>query len=175
MRKIFVITLILLLQPVVMGDIITGGVEMSVDTAREEVVSGQKARFDYMNVKNNLTDRNYRENQSKLLKGITELNDRKLGRFSDGSYAVMYYDDPKNTYYYSPDGILTHNEVKTDTNYPFKAYKYKTDGTLENQSLKVSPQETFIFNKNGKLIAHWLGENCFDENNNIIMTRKIKG
>jgi len=173
MKKIFTLFLILMIQPSVWAGIITGGVEMSVDSAREEVFEDNSAGFDYIDVKNNLTDRNYRENKSKLLKGITSLNDRKLGQFSDGSYGIMYYDNPLKTYYYSPEGVLTHIEVKTGTLYPLKANKYKTDGTLENRSLKASENETFIFAPNGKLIAHWLGNKCYDENNNVIMTRKI--
>ena len=40
-------------------------------------------------------------------------------------------------------------------------------------SLRVSKDETFIFNKSGKLLAHWIGNNCYDENNSVIMTREI--
>lgn len=146
---------------------------MSVEQAREEVLSTAKEKPDSSNLANNFQDPKYEENQSMLLKGITELSDRKLARFSDGSYAVMYYNDKKNTYYYAPDGTLTHNQIKTGENYPYKAYKYSTDGKLVNLSLKVSETETFIFNNSGKLLAHWVGENCYDEEGNIIMTRKI--
>ena len=38
---------------------------------------------------------------------------------------------------------------------------------------RVSDKESFIFSPNGKLLAHWLGNNCYDEYNHIIMTRKI--
>lgn len=153
--------------------IITGGVEMTVEDARGELLSGNKETLNKQNIINNFKDPKYEENQAMLLKGITELKDRKLGKFSDGSYAVMYYNDRKNTYYYSQDGTLTHNETRTGIEYPYRAYKYSTNGKLVNMSLKVSEYETFIFTPSGKLIAHWQGENCYDEDNNIIMTRKI--
>ena len=38
--------------------------------------------------------------------------------------------------------------------------------------LRVSKEETFIYNPQGKLIAHWLGTNAYDEGGNVIMTRK---
>lgn len=172
MKKFICIVFCLFFPLSVCAQIITGGVELSVQDARQEVLSSNRAFINPQNIKNNFIDPNYKENKSMLLKGITELKDRKLGKFSDGSYAIMYYSDVKNTYYYSPEGILTHNEVKSEINYPFKSYRYTPAGDLVNMSLKVSEDETFIFTPNGKLIAHWIGQNCYDENNNIIMTRK---
>lgn len=174
MNKIIVIFLTCFLTCLpVYSKIITGGVEVSVEDARGEVLSGERETLNQQKIINNFKDPKFNENQSMLLKGITELNDRKLAKFSDGSYAVMYYDDRKNTYYYSSDGTLTHNEIRTGTEYPYKAYKYSTNGELVNMSLKVSEKETFIFTPKGKLLAHWLGEYCYDEDKNIIMTRKI--
>ena len=40
-------------------------------------------------------------------------------------------------------------------------------------TLRVSENETFIFSPLGKLIGHWVSANCYDENGNIIMKRKI--
>ena len=40
-------------------------------------------------------------------------------------------------------------------------------------SMRVSENETFIFSPLGKLLGHWLNENCYDESKNVIMTRKI--
>lgn len=56
--------------------------------------------------------------------------------------------------------------------YPYKTYKYTPDGRLVNMSLRVSKGETFIYTPDGNLLAHWVGANAFDENGNIIMTRK---
>lgn len=108
-----------------------------------------------------------------MLKGSTELSDRTLAYFSDGSYGVNYNDDKIHVWYYKNDGTLMYAEEKTALDYPYKTYKYTPNGDLVNMSLRTSEEETFIFNKSGKLIAHWIGKNCFDEQNNIIMTRKI--
>lgn len=164
----FLILYFLIIIPV-QAEFITGGVEMSVDNAREEVFSS----IPESPISSGSSDILFGENKSNLLKGITNLKDRKLGKFSDGSYAVMYYENPKNTYYYSANGDLLYTEVKTDARYPYKAFKYNSNGKLVNRSLKASPNETFIFSVSGKLLAHWVGEKCFDENNNVIMTRRI--
>ena len=107
-----------------------------------------------------------------MLKGKTELKDRILALFSDNSYAVMYKDDELHVWYYSANGQLTHYEIKDGTNYPYKSYKYNIDGKLINMGLRVSKGETFIFNPNGKLIAHWIKNNGYDEYGNIILKRK---
>ena len=39
--------------------------------------------------------------------------------------------------------------------------------------LRVSKRETFLYSPNGELIAHWIGPNGYDENGQIIMTRKF--
>ena len=108
------------------------------------------------------------------MKGHAEIKDRVLAQFSDSSYAVMYYDNPLYVWYYSPEGVLTHIEVKDGTNYPYKSYKYDTDGKLVNMGLRVSKEETFIFDPSGKLIAHWLKDKGYDENGKVIMKRRYK-
>ena len=169
---IFLILYFLIIIPV-QAEFITGGVELSVDSAREEVLANTPDLPVRVEICIGNTDSNFYENKSNLLKGVTSMKDRKLGKFSDGSYAVMFYDNPRKTYYYSQSGDLLYTEIKTDTKYPYKAFKYRSDGSLVNRSLKVSPTETFIFSVSGKLIAHWVGEKCLDENGNVIMTRKI--
>lgn len=155
------------------AEIITGGIEYNTNSARAELLNTKRPDVSAELLKSNITDSNFSENTNFLLKGITDLQDRTLGLFSDKSYAVIYKDNPTYVWYYNPSGVLTHSEVKTGLEYPCKTFKYTPDNRLVNMSLRVSKQETFIYNPNGKLIAHWLYNNCYDENNNIIMTRKI--
>ena len=123
---------------------------------------------------NEISDINNSENKSMLLKGVTDLKDRKLAKFSDGSYGVIYKNNPLNVLYYSPDGRLTHKEIKSSLNYPYETYKYKLTGELENKTYRVSEDETFIYSASGKLLAHWLGGNCYDAVGRLIMTRRIE-
>lgn len=123
---------------------------------------------------NEISDINNSENISMLLKGVTDLKDRTLAKFSDGSYGIIYKSEPNFVLYYSSDGILTHKEVKTSLEYPYKTYKYKVNGQLENMTYRVSEGETYIYSPNGKLLAHWLGNYCYDEVGNVIMTRQIE-
>lgn len=166
------ISLFFLVVPV-QASFITGEVEYSVTQARNDVFQDSSIRFDFNMIKENLFDKNYRDNIVSLFQGQTSLNDRTLAQFSDGSYAVIYNDKPKEVFYYSIDGILTHTELKDGLVYPYKTIKYSTNGERVNRTLRLSEGETFIFNDSGKLLAHWVGRNCYDENNNIVMTRQI--
>ena len=63
-------------------------------------------------------------------------------------------------------------EKKSGTSYPYKTYKYNTAGKLVNMSLRVSKAETFIYDKNSKLIAHWLYDKAYDSEGNVVMKRR---
>jgi len=173
MKKVVLIFLISFFPLQVCAKVITGEIRYDVNSARNEVMNVSQTDFDKQNIKNYIVDLNGKKNISNILKGQTVLIDRTLAYFSDGSYGVVYKNNPKNVYYYNSSGILTHNEIRDSLEYPYKSLKYDTAGNIVNRTLRVSEYETFIFNNSGELIAHWYGENCYDENNNIIMSRKI--
>ena len=52
-----------------------------------------------------------------------------------------------------------------------KLYDKYIDGTLDSTTISISKDEQFVFDKNKKLLAHWIGKNCYDENGHLIMTR----
>ena len=142
------------------AQIITGEVEYNAESAREEAFSSPIKRFGIDSIRNYLIDSNNLENLNNLYQGNTELKDRKIGKFSDGSYGVQYYDDPMYSWYYSSNGRLINFTYKDSEEYPCKITKYKPDGSVANQGYRVSEKESFIFTPEGKLLAHWLGENC---------------
>ena len=176
MKKLLVIWVLLICTAGIScaDEVLTGGVEYTTDIAREELLQKTPLKPDGLSVLTNIADENYKENKTLLLKGQAEIKDRVLAEFSDNSYAVMYHENPLYVWYYSPEGILTHIEVKDGTNYPYKSYKYDTEGNLVNMGLRVSKEETFIFDKSGKLIAHWLKDKGYDENGKVIMKRRYK-
>lgn len=151
---------------------ITGGVEYSAQDALVELRNNIPAT-DFFLTSKNYVDTNNKENYSALLKGVTKLNDRTLGLFSDDTYAVNYYNDPKHVWYYDKSGVLINTEIKSDLTYPYRTYKFTPEGELVNMSMRVSEGETFIFSPLGKLLGHWVNEKCYDESGKVIMTRKI--
>ena len=152
--------------------IVEGGVEYNQERAAEEVFRTPPNTLSFNFVSKHFIDTDYSDNIQALQAGIKELKDRRVGSFSDGSYGVMYYDDPLYSWYYSYSGRLINFTERSSVDYPCKITKYKPDGTVANTGLKVSENESYIFSPQGKLLAHWLGNLCYDEFNNVIMTRK---
>ena len=173
MKKFLVISFIFIFSACTNATVITGGVKYDINRAKNEILSTQPPSTPSQLLRNNIIDTNNSSNKNALLNGITELKDRKLAKFSDGSYAVLYYDNPFYSFYYSESGKLISYTYKTSQNYPCKFKKFKPDGSLINTGYRVSEQESFIYSPEGKLLAHWLGNKCFDGNNNLIMTRQI--
>ena len=173
MKKIYIFLLFIFTLTTANAKIITGEVSYTLNSARNEVMSQTPKPVSSEVLRANIYDTNNRENKTTLLQGKTEVKDRILAYFSDGSYGVMHKNNPTYVFYYNDGGILTHTEVKDSLKYPYKTYKYNTTGKLINMTLRVSENETFIFKPTGELIAHWINDKCYDENNNIIMTRNI--
>jgi len=174
MKLLFIPIILISLSLCTNAAIITGQVEYTEQSAKEELLNTIPASIPKEQFRANIFDYDNTENTYLLLKGQTELKDRTLARFSDGSYAVMYYNDKMHVWYYTQDGRLTHSEVKTSEDYPYKTYKYNTSGKLINMSLRPSKDETFIYSPDGKLIAHWLKNKCYDQSGKVIMTRKYE-
>lgn len=173
MKKLIIIISILFLPMASFADIITGGVEYTASEAQDIILQDKPKPMNVELLKNNYLDSDKDENIQNMLKGFTDLKDRTLAYFSDGSYGIVYKDKPLTVLYYGQNGVLTHTEERTSTIYPYKSYKYDTKGNLVNMTFRVSESETFIFSNSGNLIAHWKGENCYNPDGKIIMTRKI--
>jgi len=167
-----IIFLVILFILPVNAEILQGGVSYDVNSARQELLDGISYTIESKYINNYYHDEEYNQNVEYILKGMTELKDRTLAYFSDSTYAVLKKDNPYFVYYYNSRGTLLYIEKKDGLNFPYKAYKYDTSKKLINMSLRVSKGETYIYNSNGKLIAHWLNDKAYDENNNVIMKRK---
>ncbi len=174
MKKFLLLLFTLFLCMPVHSQILNGEVKYTDTEAQRLVLENTPPEISQTLIQNNFYDINKSENSTAILQGYTSIKDRILGHFSDGSYAIKYLDNPKYVWYYNSEGILTHTEKQTSSDYPYKTYKYNTRGQLINMTLRVSEDETFIFTPSGTLIAHWVGKNCFDKNGNIIMTRNIE-
>lgn len=173
MKRLIILFLILFIPSSAMSAVITGGVEYTASDAQEIILQDAPKPLNVEFLKNNYLDNNNAENLQNMLKGFTDLNDRTLAYFSDGSYGVVYKNNPLTVLYYGRNGVLTHTEERTSLNYPYKSYKYDTKGHLVNMTFRVSEGETFIFNNSGNLIAHWKGENCYNPEGKVIMTRRV--
>ena len=167
------IIVIILSEPCFAELLLQGETEYNVYTALGEVQNHFKPKINLIKFKPFLLDYNYDENLTALYKGIVELKDRELALFSVGTYGVVYKNDPLHAYYYSNNGILEFVDIRSARQYPYKSYQYDMSGNLVNMGLRVSKSEAYLYTPNGKLVAHWVGENGYDEKGYLIMKRKF--
>ena len=173
MKKIAIIILFLFISLSANADmLLQGEVKYNVDSAREELTNTQALKPQQILFQNNFYDKNFKENATYLLKGNAKLKDREIAFFSDNTYGIIYKKNKKEVFYYYPNGQLMYVELRDRIEYPFKAYKYDLYGNMVNMSLRVSKEETFIYNQDGELIAHWIGNFGYDTKGNVIMTRR---
>ncbi len=174
MKKICVLLVLLLFSIKACAEVVLqGAAEYNVQSALSEVQSNVQYRISPKLFAARLLDYETEFNKRALLKGEVELKDRTLAMFSVGTYGVVYKNDPLHAYYYSNNGLLEYVDVRTGVDYPYKSYQYDISGQLVNMGLRLSKAETYIYDKDGALIAHWIGQNGYDDRGRVIMTRKF--
>jgi len=176
-RKILtILTIFILFNPVyaLADNLLFGSAEYNVNSAREQVADGIAYKINKNIFQSKIYDYDNKSNLENIIKGNLELKDRTLAFFSDSTYGILYKDEPYSVYYYDANGFLIYIDQKSSLNYPYNFYKYDTTGNLINMGVRVSKEETYIYSPDEKLIAHWVGNNAYDEKNNIIMKRRYQ-
>lgn len=156
-----------------------GGVEYTVDSARIVAFDNTPLSISTKEFSKYDSDLYYFSAMDYLNGKITEAVGRKVVPFYTKNnklsfYGVQYNKDQSKKYYYSPSGKLLKYEVNTFSgSYPYKTLAYDTQGKLLNINLVVSNQESFLFDKNKKLIGHWINNQFYDANGNKDITRRL--
>lgn len=151
---------------------IKGAVSYTVESARQIAFSGVKKQIDMSEYKNYFEDENFESNISAMAKNKTKYKNRKITKFSDGSYSIRYLNNYNVTYYYSDSGRLQSIDYNENGDFPLKSIKYKDTGLLEAVALSVSSDEQYVFDAEGNFDGHWIGKNGYDENGNFFGTRE---
>ena len=151
---------------------LNGGVSYTVETARIECFKDISEKIDMTNYVEHMTDRNFEENNLALRKKKKKYKNRYLTLFSDGAYSVSYRDKKNEDFYYDSSGKLIAIDFKLKTSYPQKSVKYDAKGNLDSICLWLENNEQYVFNKDKSLSSHWIGNNCYNEKGELIMTRK---
>ena len=147
------------------------GISYTVNEARIEAFTNTPNKIDIKKFAQNFSDPNYDKNKNAIKKNKLEFKNRFIYAFSDGTYCITYKDNNKIGYYYNTDGSLYAIDIDINDTYPKKSIGYDINGNIESVILILSEKEQYIFDLNKKLIAHWIGNNGYDENGNLFMTR----
>ena len=182
MKKIFLTFLILLLFSCSAYSMtLKGGVEYTVDSARIVAFENTDLTIPKSEFSGLMSDIYYYSNIEAIKAGKLSAGigfSRKLVPFYDKNnklsfYGVVTEDQPNKKLYYSPTGKLLKYEINTFNGvYPYKTIAYNTKGQLLNINLVVSDHEAFVFNKEKKLIAHWLNNKCYNEKGEVDLTKR---
>ena len=148
-----------------------GEVKYTVKQAREEAFANVEYSLPQSIIKANLTDPNYKENKKAIKLGAVELKDRYIEHYSDGGYALAYKNNMYIVYYYKGNGELDTIEKRESLQTPMRSFRYNIKGNLEEISLFLTPDNTYIFNINGELQYHWIGDKGYDKNGKVISVR----
>ena len=137
-----------------------GNVSYTVDTIRDKAFKNVNTTIDIYNYADHLIDINQYSNY------------KKITRFSDGGYSINYKNRPQVSYVYYKNGKLEGIILHINKKYPKKSVAYDVQGDLSSIMYTLKNKEQFIFDKNKKLVAHWIGKNCYNEQGELIMTRE---
>ncbi len=157
-----------------------GGVEYTVDKARIVAFDNSPMNISKDDLKNYLRDPYYYSNIGFLKGSISEaVAVQKIVPFYDKnnklmSYGVQYNNEPNKKYHYLPNGNLIKIDVCYNIgHYPYKAISYTRQGKLAAIHLAVSENESFLFDKNKKLIGHWINNQFYNEKGEKDGTRRL--
>ena len=124
-------------------------------------------------------DKNRNENLEAIKNNNLEIGSRVLCPFYVKktliSYAVTYIDMPQYSFYYNILGSLVKFDVVKSDDFPRKILGYSRFGNLISATLEADTDEQFVYDENGKLIAHWVDnelKNKNDKNPRVLKLRR---
>lgn len=167
---------------------IQAGIKYNEANARVEAFKDVQKRISKDFYKQYLTDPNKKENINSINNKIFFIQDdnsnieenktRELCPFylknSLISYGIIYQNNLTYSFYYDIFGRLMKFDVINSDTYPRKTFAYSRFGNLISVIFEVNEDEQFVYNDNGKLIAHWIGNEMKNKDNSIPRFLKLK-
>ena len=170
-KFIFFFCFCLLIQSQVCAYTLKAGVVYTIEMARIEAFDDVPLKINIDKYKNYLIDPNYSKNISAIKINKYKFRKRYLTYFSNNQYGVTYKNNTKIGFYYDMNGKLCDISLLMNEKYPIKIVKYDILGNLVSTSLAISHDESFVFDLNKRLISHWIGNNCYNEQGELVKRR----
>ncbi len=159
---------------------LNGSVQYTPMVAKQLAFEGLDLKIDKKQLNSYLYDENNKENRN-ALKTNQKIAGREIMSFNSAKglvrgYAITYESNPQYTYYYSTSGYLVCVDIDNQINtseFPFTVGKYNPiTGNLISVGFYVSETEQYVYSKNGKLKAHWIGKTAYNEKGKPIAHRE---
>ena len=169
--KLLIITFVFLAFNIAKADNLQAKAAFTESSARIEAFKDVARKVPKQMFKNYIKDKYYKENYSSLKNKIFQISNepkRNINPFYTMNnivlYSVEYEDDINKKYYYNAFGRLAKFEINDyDGKYPYRAIAYNKKGEVVNVTFVVSEIESFIFNKNEKLVGYWYDNQFYNE------------
>lgn len=149
--------------------------EYNAELARKAAFENVVYKIPSSQIKSHIFDKDIEENKN-ALKYNLRLPDREVKLYKlpfSKAYGVNTKKEKGVTYFYwHSSGYLKAVAIETapkpGEKYPFAIYRYNPNGELTAVSFQVSPQEEYIYNKDGTLNCHWVGDTAYDKDGKVI-------
>lgn len=169
MFRIFLLLLLFVFSNTSLAQTLKAGAKYNEASARIEVFNNIEKKIEKDFYEKYKKDPNKDENILSIKSNILKINNRYLCPFyiknTLASYAIMYEEEEKYTFYYNILGNLIKFDIIDSNTYPRKVLGYSRFGNLISASLEIDENEQFVYDENGKLIAHWLDDKVLNKNN----------
>ncbi len=179
MKKILLLFIVLIFNCSFAQDIVKAGIKYNEASAKVEAFKDIQRKIEKHFYKSYLRDKNYKENIELIEKKIYVVEGKRTIcpfylRKTFLSYAIVYMDEPSMVFYYNVFGSLVKFDIIEKSTYPRRTFGYSRFGNLISVAFEVDNNEQFIYDKDGKLIAHWSGSEMIDEKTKFFkITRMI--
>jgi hypothetical protein len=178
----FLILVIFLSFNYVNAQNLQGKITFTEKTARIEAFRDLSRKIPKEIFKDYLKDKYHKENIESLKNQKYEIETepkRNINPFylwnQLALYSVEYEDDYSKKFYYNSLGHLKKYEINDFSGtYPYRAIAYNTKGEVINITLVVSEVESFNFDKNEKLIGHWIENQYYNKNEKESLKRIVE-
>ena len=178
MRKLFLILFLMIFISANSQEVIQAGIKYNEATARIEAFRDVQKKLEKDFFSKYKKDPNRKENIDAIQKNYLSINNRTLCPFYIKntliSYAITYSEEPNYTFYYNILGSLIKVDITSGETYPIKTYGYSKFRNLISVSLEVDTNEQFVYDENGKLIAHWVDDEVLNKNNKMPKFLKLR-
>lgn len=110
--------------------------------------------------------------------GVIHENGKTITPFyyqgQSNGYGVQYDDDPYHAYYYDVDGKMNQYDVldKPRNVFPHSTTSYDAQGNVISTSKSISKTEQYVYYPDGRLRAHWVGNNCYDADGKLLSSKR---
>ena len=156
---------------------LSGGVVYTVESAREAAFEGIEYEISMEPFKKYMKDPGFiAAAKTEGGKPRVSKRGRLLTFYSEGSYSTFYKKNSNYTYFYDNHGNLQYVGVRlkknNNNNYPILGKKYDLNGKLIAVFFDVSAVESFVYTPAKKLVAHWIGDKCYDSHGDVLYLRK---